>query len=83
MSARANQKLIAAAAVRHESCKIALRAGREEQRALETKALGRYRLQTIDARIIAEHIVAHFRGRHGGAHPGSGPSHGIAAQVDG
>src|SRR5580698_7741520 len=51
-----DQEFISAAAVGHESRKIALRAGGKEQCALESKALGGRGLQTIDGRIVAKHI---------------------------
>ena len=39
-------------------------------------------LQPIDRRIIAKHIVADFRGRHGRAHSRRRPRNRVAAQID-
>ena len=77
-----HQKLIPAAAMRHQGGQIALRPGREKQRARVSEAFGRNRLQAVDGRIVPIHVVADLGGGHGGAHSRGGPSHRVAAQID-
>ena len=78
-----DEVFIASAAVSHQSREVALRTGRKKKRTGKSKAFGDQGLQSIDGRVIAIHIIAHLRGRHGGTHFRRRPGHGIAAQVDG
>ncbi len=63
-----HEVFVAAAAMRHQGGQIALRAGGEEQRALEAEAFGHRGLQAIDGGVVAVHVVAHGRVGHGGTH---------------
>ena len=63
-----HQVFVAAAAMRHQSGQIALRAAGKEQSTLEAETLGNHRLQAIDGGIVAIDVVAHIRRRHGRPH---------------
>jgi hypothetical protein len=78
-----HQVFVASATMRHQSGQVALGSGGEEQGALESEPFGHACLQAIDGRIVAIYIVAHLGGRHGRAHRGRRPGHGVATQVDG
>ena len=82
VSVLSHEKFIAASAMRHQGRQIALRAGREEQRARKPEALGNDCLQAIDGRIISVHIIAHFGSGHGRSHARGGLGDGVAAQID-
>ena len=75
--------LVTAPAMRQDAAQIALRAAGHEQRRLFAQQGGHARLQGVDGRVIAKHIVAHRRGEHGRAHGGAGTGDGVAAQVNG
>src|SRR3984957_2848756 len=77
-----NEKFIAAAAVRHQCGQVALSAGWKKQGAFEPKPFGGDRLQSIYRRIVAEHIITDFAGRHGRTHARRRPRDRIAAQVN-
>ena len=50
---------------------------KEEQRRFETKQRSGMRLQAIDGRVVAEHVVADFRLVHRLAHAGRGTGDGV------
>ena len=64
----ADDVLVAALAMRQHAAQVALRAGRHEQRRLEPEQRRDLLLQRVDARVVAEHVVAQRRCRHRGAH---------------
>ena len=82
VSILSHEKFIAASAVRHQGRQIALRPGREEQRARKPEALGNDRLQAIDGRIVSVHVIAHFGSGHRRSHARGGLRDRVAAQID-
>ena len=78
----ADDVLVAAAAMGHQTAQIALRAGGHEQRGLKAQQRGNFFLQGVDRGVIAKHIVAQRRGHHGLAHGRGGLGDGIAAQIN-
>ena len=71
--------LIAATAVTHHAHQIALRAARYKQGRFFAHRCGRQRFQSIDGRVFAVNVVAHFGRRHGFAHGRTGQRDRIAA----
>jgi hypothetical protein len=79
--ALAHDGLVAALAVAHEGDQVGLRARGREQRGLEAQQLRRVLLQCVDGGVVAEHVVAQWRGLHGRAHGGCGLGDGVAAEI--
>jgi hypothetical protein len=77
----ANDGLVAAPAMPHQSGEVRLRAARQEKRGLETEPLCCARLQGVDRGVIAVDVVAHLGIGHGAAHLRRGPRDGIAAEI--
>ena len=73
--------LVAAAAMRQDRAEIALRAGGHEERGLEAEQGRDLFLQRVDARVVAEDVVAQRRGEHGVAHRRRRLRDRVAAQV--
>ena len=77
----ADDVFVAAAAVRHDRHQVALRAAGDEERRFLAEHRGDLFLQRVDARVVAEDVVAHGRFGHRRAHRRGWPGHGVAAQV--
>ena len=74
---------ITALAMRHQSTQITLRARGHEKRSFKTQHCCKLFLQRIDARVVAEHIVAQGGLKHRLAHRSSGLGDGVAAKING
>ena len=78
----ADDVLVAALAVTEDGAQVALGPGRHKHRGLKPQQVGDLGLQCIDARVIAEHVVAQGGRLHGCTHRRSGPGDGVTAQID-
>ena len=65
-----HDRFVAALAMDQQTQQIGLRARGGKERRLEAQHLCSLRLQAVDGRVIAEHIVAHLSSGHGRAHGG-------------
>ncbi|MCK7533860.1 MAG: hypothetical protein MZV63_23950 [Marinilabiliales bacterium] len=76
----AQDDVLAAPAVREQRREVAHRAARDEHGGFLAGHLRGKRLQAIDRRIVAEHVVADLGGRHGLAHGRRGDGDRVASQ---
>jgi hypothetical protein len=79
----AEDDLAAAVAVGEERREIAHRAAGHEERGVPAGHPGGERFESVDGRIVAEHVVPNLGAHHRIAHGGRREGHGIASQVDG
>jgi hypothetical protein len=77
----AEDHLLAALAVAHQGGEVGLRAGGKQKRGLEAEQFGGARLQPVDGRVVAEHVVAELGFMHRLAHARRGPRDGVGTQV--
>ena len=78
----ADDVFVAALAMTQDGAEIALRARRHKQRRFKTEHIGDFFLQRVDAGVIAKHVVAQWRGQHGGAHGRRGLRDGVTPQIN-
>jgi hypothetical protein len=76
------QKFVARLAVNAQAELVAHRAGRDVQGRFLAEHCGGLLFEAADRGIVAENVVSHFGGGHGGAHRGRGTRDRIAAKVD-
>jgi hypothetical protein len=80
--ARRGQERVAAAEVVHERDDVAHGPARGPQRVLGAEHVGDALLQTAHRGVAVEDVVAHLRGRHGGAHLLGRLGDGVRTEVD-
>ena len=78
----ADDELVAPPAVGEQRAEIRLCATGDEDGSLLAEALGDDRLEAVDGRVVAEHVVADFGVGHRGAHRGSRLGDGVGAKID-